>query len=252
MAAAGEGTIMDCGEHQRAAPISIGFAGVAGAGKTTAARAAVSALRESPPEGYSADGVRLVGFADPLRRGIGAMGIDRGRSPDLFRAVAERLGETIRASEPDWFVENFVAANDRPGRINVVHDVRFPGEWGVLDAVFYVAPWGTLYRGPRGDYETDEMNRGMLLPTLEATALLRSDIPRMPTVLPGTLELVSAPRVGCISGVVPSTGSGWRDFRAMANYFTDDSEVRSAGLASVGRDVGAIVRRMVGDRRAAA
>lgn len=123
----------------------VAFAGIARAGKTTAAVALTERLREL---GVS---VLTLKFADPLYTSLAILGLDKNLTPDPFRIAAQRLGSALRESDEDYFVKQMDAkvraAYEGPGErpdLVVIDDCRYPNEaewvcgWG--GGIFYVDP----------------------------------------------------------------------------------------------------------------
>lgn len=83
-------------------PIIIGIAGFAKAGKSTFAARLVDHLARRHL------GAEIVPFAQPLKRGLSCMGIDKDAEPELYRCAAQFIGtDIVRKRRPDHWVDRF-------------------------------------------------------------------------------------------------------------------------------------------------
>lgn len=109
-------------------PAVIGLIGLAQAGKTTLAR---HLYERTEFEGKA----RVYSFADPIRRAINTLGVHKAVNPALYRELAQQVGEIVRESDPDHFVNEARAGlrSDEMRQFTVIFDdVRFENEVTML------------------------------------------------------------------------------------------------------------------------
>jgi hypothetical protein len=92
----------------------IGITGLAGSGKSTVAAIIARKL-----------GIPVLGFANPIKRGLATMGITKGSNPRAYRSYAQTIGNEMRLQDMDYWVKLFLA-NAYPA--GVIDDVRYANE----------------------------------------------------------------------------------------------------------------------------
>lgn len=103
----------------------VSFAGLARAGKTTAAD-----ILHRIAEARGVEVVRLP-FAAPLKDGLAMMGIHKDRHPDLYRKAAQVLGtDIVRAYDDGWWVRQWQEALPNHPCLVIADDARFDNEVG--------------------------------------------------------------------------------------------------------------------------
>lgn len=103
----------------------IGFAGVARAGKTTAADVALNHLYQSGKKG-----LWKASYAGPIRTALQNIGVHKDKHPDIYREVAQYLGAKMREYDAGWWrdiMEEFSTTRDSEDLI-FIDDVRYRNE----------------------------------------------------------------------------------------------------------------------------
>lgn len=103
----------------------IAFAGLARAGKTSAAQFVTDILGE---KGYT---VVRASFAGPIREGLKAFGITKEEYYDNYRDLAQYVGAYCRGIEDDWWVQvtlNKIKQASEYAEYVIIDDLRYPNE----------------------------------------------------------------------------------------------------------------------------
>lgn len=143
-------------EYQR--PLIVGLRGRAGAGKSTLA----GLLNELEHD------VVVMSFAGPIRDALRTIGITKTDTPQLYRKLAQVIGQSARDADADHWVklarqriDRECMSGQRKSPIIVFDDVRYSNEVMLCDLVFYVQPVGfkVLDLGELGDHESERLNK---------------------------------------------------------------------------------------------
>lgn len=109
----------------------IAFAGVAGAGKSTAKEAVVAHLLRHHSGKYAYK-IRTESFAAPIRNSLATLGVTKERDYQLYRNLATQIGATCRQHNPNFFVDQMhdrLSTLKRHGvEVVVIDDMRYANE----------------------------------------------------------------------------------------------------------------------------
>jgi DNA polymerase III delta prime subunit len=107
-------------------PKIIAFAGLARAGKTTAAKALAEYLND-PNRGDK--WAEIVSFAAPLKNSLKSMGVHKENHPEQYRYLAQTIGATMRAVNTDWWVNLFDSyVSQKSCDVLIIDDMRYLNE----------------------------------------------------------------------------------------------------------------------------
>ncbi len=110
----------------------IGFAGVARAGKTTAANVYMEVAEQ-----LGVDNCVVLSFAEPLREALRALGVYKSDHPALYRDLAQTVGSSLRIQDPNhfvWMMRQVLDYYDNEGYDFVfIDDVRYENEIAMIE-----------------------------------------------------------------------------------------------------------------------
>jgi len=114
--------------------------GPAGSGKSVIAKLGAQFFRDN----YFIQSL-VVSMADPLKKGLTMMGLDKDRDPKLFRALAQFIGTDVFRNSvcEHWWVYRMTEylRNETPQpSIIFIDDIRFANETSIPDLLFRVVP----------------------------------------------------------------------------------------------------------------
>lgn len=144
------------------AELVIGLRGLSGAGKSTIAQEICNVLNSRHTQFPESPRATVLSFAGPIKAALRTLGITKEGTPELYRELAQTVGQRARDANPNHWVELFgrrLLETDQ--EVVVVDDVRYPNEDPCCHFSFMLDPHGFDVNdlGDRANHESETYNR---------------------------------------------------------------------------------------------
>lgn len=121
-------------------PFVIGLTGVAGAGKSTVA----AIIQKAIAKNWSGSITAISPMAKPIKDACIALGLNKERDPDLYRATAQSIGQGLRElTAGEWWIQKqiskingIVEHYQNPRTVVIIDDIRYVNEVEMVDRHF--------------------------------------------------------------------------------------------------------------------